>query len=152
GLVGIKPTVGLWSRSAIIPISRTTDTAGPMARTVRDAAVFLGALRGGDPADPAPAANANQRGVDYRTRPESASLEGARLGVIREGLNLGPKTTALYEQILNRLKQAGAVLVDPTNLPDLEKTAMQPYMTLMVAEFRAGVEAYLATLDASAPK
>jgi amidase len=152
GLVGIKPTVGLWSRTAIIPISATQDTAGPMCRTVADAAILLSALRGVDPADARSAESAGQANADYVSRLAGATLKGARLGVIREGLRLGPKTEALYAELLLTLKSAGAELVDPTNLPDLEKTAGPLEERVMNVEFKAGVEAYLATLGSGSPK
>jgi amidase len=151
-LVGIKPTVGLWSRHAIIPISATQDTAGPMCRTVTDAALLLGALRGVDSADSRTTDSASQATADYVSHLPGATLKGARLGVIRDGLRLGPKTEALYGEMLQALRSAGAELVDPANLPDLEKTAGELEGHVFRFEFKAGVEAYLATLGIGSPK
>jgi amidase len=145
GLVGIKPTVGLWSRSGIIPISVTQDTAGPMCRTVADAALLLGAAIGVDPRDAATARSAGKGRSDYHRSLDPNALKGARLGVTRAGMGLTPKVEAFYNETLQALKSAGAVLVDPADLPDLEKSAGPLELEVMLYEFKDGVEAYLAS-------
>jgi amidase len=145
GLVGIKPTVGLWSRSGIIPISVTQDTAGPMCRTVADAALLLGAAIGVDPRDAATARSAGKGRSDYHQSLDPNALKGARLGVTRAGMGLTPKVEAFYNETLQALKSAGAVLVDPADLPDLEKSAGPLELEVMLYEFKDGVEAYLAS-------
>ncbi len=118
GDVGIKPTLGLASRTGIVPISAQQDTAGPITRNVTDAAVVLGALTGVDPADPATTA---QRGHVARLHAGALrrhALRGARIGVWREG-NFGssPETDAIMERTIKRLRQLGATIVDPANIP-----------------------------------
>lgn len=124
GIVGIKPTVGLVSRSGIIPISLNQDTAGPMAWTVRDAARLLTILAGDDPDDPrwstAPARPAGYvpGTIDYAAGLDNASLAGARLGVWRAPLGKNEKVAAIFERALDRLRAAGAILVEGIALPD----------------------------------
>ena len=140
GVVGIKPTVGLVSRAGIIPISHSQDTAGPMARTVADAAALLTALAGSDPNDEA-TAEADRRKSDYTRELASDGLRGARIGVLRSQNN-DPKMLAVYEAALQVLRQAGAELVDPVSI------ATQQQMTgggdLLQYEFKADIERYLA--------
>ncbi len=139
GLVGLKPTVGLVSRAGIIPLSHTQDTAGPMARSVRDAALLLSALAGPDPRDPATAgAKAHP---DYTAFLDADGLRGARLGVVR---NFFPETRAMRPAVdatLKALADRGAVLVDPLDLPtaDYEKAELEVLLT----EFKADLAAYL---------
>ena len=116
-LVGIKPTVGLVSRSGIIPISHTQDTAGPMARTVADAAILLGAMAGVDPRDRATAASAGKAG-DYRTALKADGLKGARIGVARKKyFGYSPPADALIAAAIAEMQQQGAVIVDPADIP-----------------------------------
>ena len=142
GLVGIKPTLGLASRSGIVPISSQQDTAGPMARNVTDAAVLLGALTGVDPADPATAAQCGKVTTDYTKYLKPGALKGARLGVWREG-NFGssPETDAIMEQTIARLKSLGAVIVDPANVPI--EAAYADENTALQYEFKAEIATYL---------
>lgn len=142
GLVGIKPTLGLASRSGIVPISSQQDTAGPMARNVTDAAVLLGALTGVDPTDAATAAQAGKVTADYTRYLKPGALQGARLGVWREG-NFGssPETDAIMEQTITRLKSLGAVIVDPTNVPI--DAAYADENTALQHEFKTEIAAYL---------
>ena len=142
GLVGIKPTLGLASRSGIVPISSQQDTAGPMARNVTDAAVLLGALTGVDPSDPATAAQRGHVTTDYTKYLKAGSLEGARLGVWREG-NFGssPETDAIMEQTIKKLKALGAVIVDPADVPIT--AAYDPENTALQYEFKHDIAAYL---------
>jgi amidase len=110
--LGLKPTVGLVSRAGIVPISHTQDTAGPITRTVRDAAVLLTAMAGSDPADPA-TARANAHRIDYTTALNPHALQGERLGVARflfKGFT--PQTLGVFSRALAVLKARGAILVD----------------------------------------
>jgi amidase len=148
GLVGIKPTVGLVSRSGIIPIAASQDTAGPMARTVTDAVLLLNAIVGADPADPATAA-APRGAPDYTAFLEAGGLKGARIGVARAFFGFNPAVDALMEAALRVLKDGGAVLVDPV---DLEAPAAlnEAELTVLLHEFKAGLNAYLASLGPGA--
>ncbi len=143
GLVGIKPTVGLWSRSGIIPISSSQDTAGPMARTVSDAAALLGALTGVDARDRATADSAGKSATDYTTFLNAKSLQGARIGVARNMAGFHPATDAAFERAIESLRHAGAVIVDPANVPTVGKYDAAE-LDVLLYEFKAGVNAYLA--------
>jgi len=148
GIVGIKPTVGLWSRSGIIPISSTQDTPGPMARTVRDAAILLGALIGVDDRDPATQASRDKGHRDYTQFLDANGLKGARIGVVRKMFKVTPRADLVMEKTLEILKQQGAVLVDPADIPSLGKFGDAEYQ-LMLYEIKAGLNAYLAGLSSS---
>ena len=150
GLVGVKPTVGLWSRSGIIPISVSQDTAGPMARSVADAAVLLGALTGVDPRDPATTVSRGRASADYRRALDSGALRGARIGVARNLAGFNPDVDARFEEALRALKGAGAVIVDPATLPTAGKFDAAEGVVLDY-EFKAGINAYLATRGAGSP-
>jgi amidase len=142
GLVGLKPTVGLVSRSGIVPISRTQDTAGPIARTVRGAAMLLTAMAGSDPADPA-TADADAHRIDYTTALNPHALNGVRLGVARFLLKgFTPETLRVFNRALAVLKAQGATLVDVDDfrLAKLEKNEDLVLRT----ELKAGLAAYLA--------
>ncbi|MGE0554223.1 MAG: amidase [Gemmatimonadales bacterium] len=149
GIVGVKPTVGLWSRSGIIPISATQDTAGPMCRTVTDAALLLGALAGIDPDDPATAASRGHSTGDYASGLTRDALRGARLGVYREGLGLGPKVDPVLANAVDALKEAGAVLVDPANLPPIDRYSGDE-LELFFFELKDGLNKYLASRGSTA--
>jgi amidase len=146
GIVGIKPTVGLWSRSGIIPISSTQDTPGPMARSVRDAAILLGALIGVDDRDPATEASRDKGHRDYTQFLEVDGLKGARIGVVRKMFHITPRADEVMDRALETMKQQGAVLVDPADISSLGKFGDAEY-ELMLYELKAGVNAYLATLS-----
>jgi len=119
-LVGVKPTVGLVSRSGIVPISRTQDTAGPMTRTVADAALLLGALAGVDPADAATAASRGKAPADYTRFLDADGLRGARIGVARAKLfGASPEADRLAEAAIEAMRRRGAVIVDPADIPHL---------------------------------
>ncbi len=142
GLVGLKPTVGLVSRTHVAPISHTMDTPGPMTRSVMDAAVVLTALAGTDPADPA-TAEADARRRDYAAALRPDALKGRRLGVLRIGVGGHTETDRLFEQALADLRAAGAELIDIKQPPDLQPIgALTP--VIMQTEFKAGINAYLA--------
>ena len=150
GLVGIKPTVGLVSRSGIIPISHSQDTAGPMCRTVRDAAALLSIIAGPDARDAATAASAGHVENDYTTYCDPAGLKGARIGVVRSLFNAGPQVDAVMERALAAMKSLGAELVDPVEMPTLGDLG-GPEFQVLLYELKAGLNAYLAALGPSAP-
>lgn len=144
GIVGLKPTVGLVSRAGIVPISHSQDTAGPMARTVADAAVLLGALVGVDERDPATRASTGRCCADYRPFLKADGLQGARLGVARGYFGFHDRVDALMEESLAALREAGAVLVDPADI-DTRQQIGEPEWQVLLYEFKAGLDAYLAT-------
>ncbi len=144
GLVGIKPTVGLWSRAGIIPISASQDTAGPMARTVADAAALLGALTGVDARDGATAASKGRVPTDYTTVLKPGALRGARIGVARAQAGFNPDVDHLLEEAIAAMKYAGAVVVDPASLPTSPQLGAAEGVVLDY-EFKAGLNAYLAS-------
>jgi amidase len=147
GLVGVKPTLGLVSRSGIIPIAHSQDTAGPMARTVTDAAILLTALAGFDPADPATKAMEGRSPVDYaKALAGGGSLAGIRIGVPRKKLfGQSPHADALVEAALGELKRLGAVIVDPADIATAGETDDSEFEVLLY-EFKADLNAYLASL------
>lgn len=140
GLVGVKPTVGLVSRTGIIPISHTQDTAGPMARTVTDAALLLGAMAGADARDAATAAPHATH--DYAAALDRAAARGKRIGVLRPGW-LGPSTKPSYEAALDALKRLGATLVD-VELPKPATELDDAELVVLLHELRADLGTYLA--------
>ncbi len=144
GVVGLKPTVGLVSRTHVVPISASQDTAGPMTRNVADAAAMLQALAGTDPADPA-TAEADRRKGDYLAALRPDALKGARIGVLRGPAGRNHPVDAVYDQALEVLKAQGAVLVE-VKAPD--EAAIDAAEDLILrTEFKAGVAAYLASTD-----
>jgi amidase len=145
GLVGIKPTVGLVSRAGIVPISHVQDTAGPMARTVRDAAILLGALAGVDPRDPATSASAGKAQPDYTKFLDPHGLKGARLGVARKFFGGNVATDRIIEECLAEMKRQGAEIVDPANLPSHGQYDAEEQLALLY-EFKADLNAYLTGL------
>ena len=151
-LVGIKPTLGLVSRSGIIPIAHSQDTAGPMARTVTDAAILLGVLAGADPSDAATAAAGTRGQADYTQSLDPNGLKGARIGVARAKVTgYSASTDRLFEAALEVMKQAGAVLVDPADIPHLGDYDDAEF-TVLLYEFKADLNAYLAGLGAAPAK
>src|SRR5215467_7748762 len=145
-LVGIKPTLGLVSRSGIVPIAHSQDTAGPMARTVEDAAILLGALAGSDPHDAA-TANADAKGRRDYSR---SGVRDARIGVVRNRLfGYSTAADALAEQAIADMKRAGAVIIDPANIPTLGKFDDSEFDVLQY-EFKADLDKYLASLGPTA--
>ena len=151
-LVGVKPTVGLVSRSGIVPISHSQDTAGPMARTVRDAALLLEVLAGRDPTDAATAAKGARFGVRYAAALDRGALKGARIGVARtKYFGYHPATDALAEEALKVLSAEGAILVDPANITTVGKID-DPELDVLLYEFKADLEAYLSKLGGSGPR
>ena len=148
-LVGIKPTVGLVSRSGIIPISHTQDTAGPMARTVTDAAILLGALTGVDPLDAATAAS-RAKSRDYTASLKADGLKGARIGVARKRyVGYSPSADALFDAAIVEMKRQGAIIVDPADIPTAGRLD-DCELEILLYEFKAGLNAYLGKLGPAA--
>ena len=147
GVVGIKPTVGLWSRSNIIPISKTQDTAGPMTRTVRDAAIFLSALTGVDAEDEATPASADKFKKDYTVFLDANALKGKRIGIEKSFLQGHEAVVALYKQAIEVLKQQGATVVE-VELLNLMRPLNDAEGEVLRYEFKAGVNSYLAKANA----
>ncbi|MBI2502388.1 MAG: amidase [Candidatus Latescibacteria bacterium] len=141
GIVGFKPTLGLLSRSGIIPIAHSQDTAGPMTRSVTDAALLLGVLAGPDPRDPA--TTSCPALPDYTASLDPAGLKGARLGVVRNSFGFSEAVDRLMEESLAALRHLGAELVDPLELPTLGKYD-DSEMEVLLYEFKADLNAYLA--------
>ena len=150
GIVGIKPTVGLVSRTGIIPISHSQDTAGPMARTVRDAAILLGALTGIDDQDKATGESRGKAPADYTQHLDAQGLKGARIGVVRKYFGFLDKVDVVINQALEVLKAQGAVLVDPADIETIGKFD-DTENTVLLYELKADLNAYLARLGAGAP-
>jgi len=150
GLAGIKPTVGLVSRGGIIPISHSQDGAGPMCRSIRDAAILLGALTGVDPRDAATTASAGKSFTDYSQFCDPNALKGARIGVARKYFGFSDAVDALMEQSLDAMKKQGATLVDPTDIETLGKFDESELLVFMY-ELKADLNNYLAGLGPAAP-
>jgi amidase len=148
GVVGIKPTVGLTSRAGVIPISATQDTIGPFGRTVADAAAVLGVLAGVDARDPATQASAGKWQSDYVKYLDLNGLRGARIGVPRDGyFGYSPKADAVVNQALEALRGGGAVIVDSVKIPNFDRAALTAAeLIVLLYEFKAGVNAYLASV------
>ncbi len=150
GVVGIKPTLGLVSRSGIVPISAAQDTAGPMTSTVADAAVLLTVIAGADPADAA-TGPAREHATDYQAFLDPAALDGARLGVWRGGCEAADGATiAVLESAIAVLAGQGATVVDPVDLADADKIG-EPEMAALTHEFKHDINAYLAGLGGDHP-
>ena len=149
GVVGIKPTVGLVSRAGIIPISHSQDTAGPHTRTVADAAAVLGAIasKTSDPRDGATTGNRNKVFTDYTRFLDPNGLRGARIGVARAGVSgYSEKTDAVFEDALDAMRAAGAILVDPADIPTIDEiNGGFDEFVVLIWEFRDDLNAYLAT-------
>jgi amidase len=150
GLVGIKPTVGLVSRTGIIPISHSQDTAGPMCRTVRDAAIILGALTGMDPEDAATAESRERSYTDYTQFLKEDGLRGARVGVVRKTFGFNDAVDKIMEEALDAMKKQGAILVDPAPIESAGKYGDSEF-TVLLYELKADLNAYLARLGPNAP-
>jgi amidase len=142
GLVGLKPTVGLVSRAGVIPISHSQDTPGPMARTVRDAAILLGALAGSDPRDAATADSSAKMQKDYTQFLDPNGLRGARIGVARKYFGFNDAVDALMNSLIAEMKSAGAVVVDPADIESFGKFDETELLVLMY-ELKADLNAYL---------
>jgi amidase len=150
GTVGLKPTLGLLSRSGIIPIAHSQDTAGPMTRTVRDAAILLGVLAGVDPRDAATAASAGHGHADYTRFLDPAGLRGARIGVARKLFGFHPQVDRLMEDAIGAMKKEGAVVVDPADIPHLRDYDASE-LEVLLYELKADLNGYLAGRGPAAP-
>jgi amidase len=145
GVVGVKPTVGLISRRGIIPISASQDTAGPMTRTVYDAALLLGVMAGPDPDDPSTLVGARNPGTeDYTRFLDPDGLRGARLGVARN-FEFDAPIWESFESSLDVFRDLGAEVIDPANIPNTDRFR-QTELKVLLCEFKAGINAYLGGL------
>jgi amidase len=150
GIVGIKPTVGLVSRAGIIPIAHSQDTAGPMTRTVRDAAIMLSVLTGIDPRDAATSASSGRGVADYTTYLDPNGLKGARIGVARNFFGGSPPADQLVEVAIAAMKANGAVIVDPANIETAGKLGDTEF-DILLYEIKADLNTNLASLGPRAP-
>jgi amidase len=155
GLVGLKPTLGLVSRTGIVPIAHSQDTAGPMTRTVADAAALLGAIAGADPEDaPSVRRGSGQRrdaAVDYTKSLDANGLRGARIGVVRNKyFGYSPAADQIAEAAIADMKKQGAVIIDPVTIPTLGKFDEGEFEVLLY-EFKADLNKYLTWLGAASP-
>jgi len=148
-LVGIKPTVGLVSRRGIIPIAHSQDTAGPMARSVADAAALLGVLVRVDPADPAMKDPARRASADYTRALDHDGLRGARIGVVRAFFGHHPEADELTNRAVGVMRGLGAVVVDPVKIPSLGQFD-DSELDVLLYEFKADLNAYLSALGPAA--
>src|SRR5262249_1451441 len=142
GLVGIKPTLGLVSRAGIIPIAHSQDTAGPMARSVRDAAILLGALAGEDPRDSITAESNGKAAKDYVTFLNPYGLKGARIGIARKYFGFNDAVDQLMNDLIGEMKKQGAEIMDPADLESHGKFDDSEF-TVLLYELKADLAAYL---------
>lgn len=154
GVVGIKPTVGLTSRAGLIPISSSQDTVGALGRTVADVAAVLSAMvTGADPLDPGTAASADKAGIDYTRFLDAGGLAGARIGVPRKVyFGYSEKADAVVEEAIRALRDLGAEVIDPADLPHAEHlTFLGTELTVLLYEFKTLLNAYLSRVGADLP-
>jgi amidase len=150
GVVGIKPTVGLVSRSGVVPIAHSQDTVGPIARTIEDAVILLGVMAAVDPEDSVTAESRGRSAADYTRFLDPAGLKGARIGVAHNLFNGGPAVDALLRNAVDAMKHAGAEIVDPANLETVGQFEAAEQIVLLY-ELKADMNAYLASLGPAAP-
>ena len=150
GLVGIKPTVGLVSRAGIVPISHSQDTAGPMCRTLRDAAILLGALTGVDTEDSATAESREHSYTDYTQFLDANGLKGARIGVVRKYFGFSESVDGIMSEAIDVMKKQGATIVDPAEIETFGKFD-DTELVVFQYELKADIEKYLARLGPSSP-
>jgi len=150
GIVGIKPTVGLVSRAGIIPIAHSQDTAGPMCRTVTDAAILLSAIVGVDSRDPATAAGGVKSPVDYTQFLDSNGLKGARLGVVRTLAGFNTRIDGIFADAIDAMKRAGAEIIDPVDFPSPHMVE-DGELDVLLYELKSDLNAYFADLGDKAP-
>jgi amidase len=146
GIVGIKPTLGLLSRNGIIPTAHSQDTPGPMARTVTDAAILLGAMTGVDKLDPATRSGGKRSLSSYAKFLDYDGLKGARMGVARNMAGKNPRVLKIFEHCIEVMKQLGAVVIDPADVPNFDKFD-KTEMEVLLYEFKADLNKYLRSLD-----
>ncbi len=149
-VVGMKPTVGLVSRFGIIPISHSQDTAGPMARTVSDAAILLGAFAGADPRDPVTEESSDHTHGDYTSCLDEDGLRGARIGLARDFMGIHPAVDIIVQECIESIEHAGAQIVDPVAIGNA-RALRQTEMIVFSYEFKAGLTAYLQRLGPDTP-
>jgi amidase len=149
GIVGLKPTVGLWSRSGIIPISHTTDSAGPMTRSVRDAAIVLGLLAGVDARDPLTETSEAHRHADYTVFLDTEALAGKRIGFYTQPLGNHFRVDALAREMIAVLEAGGAEIIEIERIG--ERNINAEAFEVLLHEFRHGMNAYFASLGDAAP-
>ncbi|GAB4458892.1 MAG: amidase [Anaerolineales bacterium] len=149
GIVGIKPTLGLLSRSGIIPIAHSQDTPGPMARTVMDAAILLGAMTGVDSADSASSLSRKRSLSNYVRALDYDGLKGVRIGVARNLAGSNPKVLKVFETCLEVMRRLGAVIIDPADVPNFNKFGASE-LEVLYYEFKADLNRYLRSLPAEA--
>lgn len=149
-LVGIKPTLGLISRAGIIPIAHNQDTAGPMCRTVTDAAILLGALAGIDPRDDLTKSSAGKSFADFTKFLDTNGLKGARIGVHRKGFGFNDAVDKLMTDCIDIMKKRGATVIDPADIPTQGKFD-DSELEVLLYEFKADLNSYLASLGPRAP-
>ncbi|OGT26448.1 MAG: amidase [Gammaproteobacteria bacterium RBG_16_66_13] len=149
GIVGLKPTLGLLSRSGIIPVAHSQDTPGPMARTVEDVAALLGAMTGVDPRDPATRLGRERALRDYTRFLDAGGLKGARIGVARNMLGTDARLIAILDSAVDAMKKLGAVIIDPAAIPNFDKFG-DTELEVLSFEFKADLDKYLAGLGRSA--
>jgi amidase len=147
GVVGIKPTVGLWSRSGIIPISETQDTAGPMARTMKDAVLLLGALTGIDPDDKATSTSEGKYKPDYTSYLRADGLKGKRIGVEKQFLKSHESVDTILSKALDQIRNAGAEVIEVELISKTRPVGGEEY-TVLKYEFKDGVNKYLSKANA----
>ncbi|MFC4764475.1 amidase [Dyella koreensis] len=150
GIVGIKPTLGLVSRSGMVPISHNQDTAGPMARNVADAATVLSVIAGSDPRDPA-TVDADKHATDYTRFLDPNGLKGKRIGVVRQLAGAEPNADRVLEQSIALMKAQGAIIVDPVEIPHLKELG-DVELTVLLYDLKHDMQAYLATRPGSKMK
>jgi len=149
-LVGIKPTVGLISRAGIIPIAHSQDTAGPMARSVTDAALLLSVLAGIDARDDATRASAGKSFADYSKSLDANGLKGARIGVHRKGFGFSDAVDKVMNDCIDIIKKRGAIVIDPADIPTQGKFD-DSELEVLLYEFKADLNSYLTSLGPRAP-
>jgi amidase len=149
GIVGIKPTLGLLSRSGIIPIAHSQDTAGPMARTVADAALLLGAMTGVDAQDPATKGSKKRGASNYAKFLDRDGLNGVRIGVGRNMAGTNPRVLKIFEHCIEVLKHLGAVIVDPADVPNFDRFS-KTERDVLYHEFKADLNKYLKSVNGTA--
>jgi len=150
GIVGIKPTVGLVSRAGIVPIAHSQDSAGPMARTVTDAAILLGALTGVDADDAATGPSEGKALSDYAKFLDPHGLRGSKIGVVRKSFGISDAVDALMNQAIEEMRRQGAVIVDPADIENMEQVG-EPEFQVLLYELKADLNSYLAALGPTAP-